>query len=119
MRLKLDYHSKGASSSPYSKKDIFLYIDLDINFTGLVQPLDKIVVRSSHNLSLFDRFEPELWIFGEFIDNIVSYYKQKKVSKYTSFINKWTERRINSDSVYSSDRRAGKDRRAGIDRRKK
>ena len=37
----------------HSKKYIFIYTDNDLNFGGLVQPLDKIVVRSSHDLSLF------------------------------------------------------------------
>ena len=64
-----------------------------------------------------DRFEPELWIFGEFIDNIISYYKQKKISRYTSFINKWAERRVNSDLEHSPERRAGYERRVGLDRR--
>ncbi len=33
------------------KKDVFLYIDCNANFTGLVQLPDKIAGRSSHNLT--------------------------------------------------------------------
>jgi len=56
VRLDIDYSSEGVMLCPYSKKDIFLYIDHIVNHAGLVQPLDKIVVRChSHNLSLFVR----------------------------------------------------------------
>lgn len=35
-----------------------------------------------------DRFEPDFWVIGDFIDNVLSNHKHKKISEYSKFIKK-------------------------------
>ena len=48
-RPEKDASLEDASPTAYSKKDIFLY-KVNSATTGLVQPLDKIVVRFTHTI---------------------------------------------------------------------
>lgn len=48
----------------------------------------KTVTVNIDRVKQSDRFEPDFWVIGNFIDDVLQHYKHKKISEYSKFIKK-------------------------------
>lgn len=48
----------------------------------------KTVTVNIDRVKQSDRFEPDFWVIGNFIDNVLQHHKHKKISEYSKFIKK-------------------------------
>jgi len=48
----------------------------------------KTVTVNIDRVSQSDRFEPDFWVIGNFIDDVLQHHKHKKISEYSKFIKK-------------------------------
>jgi len=48
----------------------------------------KTVTVNIDRVKKSDRLEPDFWVIGNFIDNVLSHHKHKKISEYSKFIKK-------------------------------
>ncbi len=48
----------------------------------------KTVTVNINRVKQSDRFEPDFWVIGDFIDNVLSHHKHKKIAEYSKFIKK-------------------------------
>jgi len=48
----------------------------------------KTVTVNIDRVKQSDRFEPDFWVIGDFIDNVLSHHKHKKIAEYSKFIKK-------------------------------
>jgi len=48
----------------------------------------KTVTVNIDRVKQSDRFEPDFWVIGDFIDNVLSHHRHKKIAEYSKFIKK-------------------------------
>jgi type I restriction enzyme S subunit len=48
----------------------------------------KTVTVNIDRIKQSDRFEPDFWVIGDFIDNVLSHHKHKKIVEYSKFVKK-------------------------------
>ena len=48
----------------------------------------KTVTVNINRVMQSDRFEPDFWVIGNFIDDVLQHHKHKKISEYSKFIKK-------------------------------